>query len=70
MKYLRFVKKLIATAVGANLENRIDINGMSNFILALDPLSKDANISGYLIMVMIIAIVILIGYTIVSNKDK
>lgn len=69
MKVVVFIKKLIAAAIGINTFNSspsIDIMN-ANYILALNPVSIDSNVSGYIIIIMLVAIVILIGYTLISN---
>lgn len=72
MKVVVFIKKLIAAAIGINTFNSspsIDIMN-ANYILALNPVSIDSNVAGYIIIIMLVAIVILIGYTLISNGKK
>lgn len=72
MKYIKLIKKIIASVLISNTNSSIYSNDMlnSNYIIALNPLGKNINIIGYIIIIMLIAIVILIGYTMVSNSKN
>lgn len=68
------IKKIVASVVGVsessviNLDN-IDVSDTS-YILALNPLSKNFNNTGRIIIIMIFAILILVGYTLFNNKNN
>lgn len=74
MKLVSLIRKLAAVVIGFNGTsasksiNVLDIN----YILALSPISSinNSNYAGLVIIVMLIAIVILIGYTLFNNKNK
>ena len=74
MKLVSLIRKLVAVVIGFNGTsasksiNILDIN----YILALSPISSinNSNYAGLVIIVMLIAIVILIGYTLFNNKNK
>ena len=74
MKLVSLIRKLVAVVIGFNGTsasksiNVLDIN----YILALSPISSinNSNYAGLVIIVMLIAIVILIGYTLFNNKNK
>lgn len=73
MKLASLIRKLVALASGINVVTTSNINVLDiNYILALSPISSvsDSNYAGLVIIVMLIAIVILIGYTLFNNKDK
>lgn len=73
MKLVSLIRKLVALASGINVVTTSNINVLDiNYILALSPISSvsDSNYAGLVIIVMLIAIVILIGYTLFNNKDK
>ena len=73
MKLVSLIRKLVALASGINVVTTSNINVLDiNYILALSPISSvsDSNYAGLVIIVMVIAIVILIGYTLFNNKDK
>ncbi len=74
MKLVSLIRKLVALASGINVvTSSKNINVLDiNYILALSPISSvsDSNYAGLVIIVMLIAIVILIGYTLFNNKDK
>ena len=72
MKWIRIIKKLLASIVGietASSDTNIDITNQ-NYILALSPVDINSNIAGYIIIVMLVAILVLIGYTLISNYKK
>lgn len=72
MKWIRIIKKLLASIVGietASSDVNIDITNQ-NYILALSPVDINSNIAGYIIIVMLVAILVLIGYTLISNSKK
>lgn len=72
MKWIRIIKKLLASIVGietASSDINIDITNQ-NYILALSPVDINSNIAGYIIIVMLVAILVLIGYTLMSNSKK
>lgn len=72
MKWIRIIKKLLASIVGietASSDINIDITNQ-NYILALSPVDINSNIAGYIIIVMLVAILVLIGYTLISNSKK
>ena len=72
MKWIRIIKKLLASIVGietASSDVNIDIINQ-NYILALSPVDINSNIAGYIIIVMLAAILVLIGYTLISNSKK
>lgn len=62
MKYVKILCKLLASVKGSSY-------GLSNnYILSIDPLMKNANTEGYLIIILIIIVVALIAYTLIKNK--
>ena len=70
MKWIRIIRKLLASIVGietASSDINIDITNQ-NYILALSPVDINSNIAGYIIIVMLVAV--LIGYTLMSNSKK
>lgn len=72
MRWVRIIKKLLASIVGietASSDINIDITNQ-NYILALSPVDINSNIAGYIIIVMLVAILVLIGYTLISNSKK
>ena len=84
MKWIRIIRKLLASIVGietASSDINIDITNQ-NYILALSPVDINSNIAGYIIIVMLVAILdadkegflrsetVLIGYTLMSNSKK
>lgn len=72
MRWIRIIKKLLASIVGietASSDINIDITNQ-NYILALSPVDINSNIAGYIIIVMLVAILVLIGYTLISNSKK
>ncbi len=72
MKWIRIIKKLLASIVGIETTSsdiNIDITNQ-NYILALSPVDINSNIAGYIIIVMLVAILVLIGYTLISNSKK
>lgn len=72
MKWIRIIKKLLASIVGietASSDVNIDITNQ-NYILALSPVDINSNIAGYIIIIMLVAILVLIGYTLISNSKK
>lgn len=72
MKWIRIIKKLLASIVGietASSDINVDITNQ-NYILALSPVDINSNIAGYIIIVMLVAILVLIGYTLISNSKK
>ena len=72
MKWIRIIKKLLASIVGIETTSsdiNIDITNQ-NYILALSPVDINSNIAGYIIIVMLVAILVLIGYTLMSNSKK
>lgn len=72
MKWLSLVKKLVASVTGISSVNSSQNTSIldGNYILALNPLDFDAHSRGLIIVVMLIAIVVLIGYTLFSNRNK
>lgn len=72
MKWIRIIRKLLASIVGIETTSsdiNIDITNQ-NYILALSPVDINSNIAGYIIIVMLVAILVLIGYTLMSNSKK
>lgn len=72
MKWIRIIKKLLASIVGIETTSsdiNIDITNQ-NYILALSPVDINSNMAGYIIIVMLVAILVLIGYTLISNSKK
>ena len=72
MKWIRIIKKLLASIVGVKTTSSgIDVDiTYQNYILALSPVDVNSNIAGYIIIVMLVAILVLIGYTLMSNSKK
>ena len=74
MSLIKFIRKLVGLSIGVSsvqTANSINIYDV-NYILSLNPISlaNDSNYVGLFIIVMLIAIVILIGYTLFNNKNK
>lgn len=72
MKWIRIIKKLLASIAGVKTTSSgidVDITNQ-NYILALSPVDINSNIAGYIIIVMLVAILVLIGYTLISNSKK
>lgn len=74
MSLIKFIRKLVGLSIGISsvqTANSINIQDV-NYILSLNPISlaNDSNYVGLFIIVMLIAIVILIGYTLFNNKNK
>lgn len=72
MKWAYLIKKLVASITGIKVvTNDLNLNMINiNYILTLNPLSHDSNIIGHIIVIMIVAILVLIGYTLISNRKK
>lgn len=72
MRWVIFIKKLVASIFSVNLNSKTTYNSAfnSNYIMALNPMEKDGNLNGYIIIVMLLFIVILIGYTILNNSKN
>ena len=74
MSLIKFIRKLVGLSIGVSsvqTANSINIQDV-NYILSLNPISlaNDSNYVGLFIIVMLIAIVILIGYTLFNKKNK
>lgn len=72
MKWLALIKKLLGSIYGYNASSiNASINMKNtNYILALSPVDINSEKSGYIIIIMLIAILILIGYTLINNSKK
>ncbi len=72
MKWLALIKKLLGSIYGykaSSINASINIKN-TNYILALSPVDINSEKSGYIIIIMLIAILILIGYTLINNSKK
>lgn len=68
------IKKIVASVVGVSESSVINLDNIdapnTSYILALNPLSKNFNNTGRIIIIMIFAILILVGYTLFNNKNN